>query len=352
MQRLACPHCGFRNLPSRNFCSRCELAVHESGPATFSAEPRPAAAAQDPRPAEDATQILRWAQQQAEQPKPQGDDTALPFTARPTAPWPHDQPLPKTSEVTQAHIPSTATEPQLRIPTAPMRPVAPPEPAAQPLRPTPTPKAHEGVTVAVHASSLAQRAPKTRTVQPVELRRGAAQSAVSAVRGTRPQSAPVRDTVAQQRLLTRPSGRRVALALLLDTALVITLLALFSAVQMLLSAHAAWPVDRPTAFESLAVWLHDARSAARLAALLTATLSLGYCAFAAKLGGSLGQRLAGLRLVDASGNVPGWDAALWHALGAMMGVAAGGAGYIWPLLDRRKRSWASLVSRTELVVHP
>ena len=57
----------------------------------------------------------------------------------------------------------------------------------------------------------------------------------------------------------------------------------------------------------------------------------------------------GLVLVSKEGRPVGWDGAVWHGLGCALSIITLGAGALWPVVDRWHRTWACLLSRTQVV---
>ena len=98
---------------------------------------------------------------------------------------------------------------------------------------------------------------------------------------------------------------------------------------------------RPVQPGSVAAW-------ALFAALLL--VSFGYFGLSWRRGGqTIGMRAWRLRLVDARGDLPRWRALVVRAVVAVLSLAAAGAGFLWSLLDRERRSWHDLASGTRIV---
>lgn len=70
----------------------------------------------------------------------------------------------------------------------------------------------------------------------------------------------------------------------------------------------------------------------------------------ALLGGTLGERAVGLRLVGPDGTPCGPVRALVHGIGAIVGCLPLGLGYTWALLDRERRTLAEHLSGARLIV--
>lgn len=63
---------------------------------------------------------------------------------------------------------------------------------------------------------------------------------------------------------------------------------------------------------------------------------------------TLGMRAWRIRIATEAGDLPGWGRCLVRFLAAFLSAAAAGAGFLWSLLDARKRTWHDLLSRTRL----
>lgn len=70
----------------------------------------------------------------------------------------------------------------------------------------------------------------------------------------------------------------------------------------------------------------------------------------ALLGGTLGERLLGLRLIGPDGDAAGPLRALAHVVGTLLGLALLGLGYAWAAVDLRRQGLAEYASGTLLVV--
>lgn len=69
-------------------------------------------------------------------------------------------------------------------------------------------------------------------------------------------------------------------------------------------------------------------------------------------GQTLGMRAWRVRLVDADGAAPGWKRAGRRFAWSMVSWAALGSGFLWSLVDPRRRTWHDLLSGTRLVHIP
>lgn len=84
-------------------------------------------------------------------------------------------------------------------------------------------------------------------------------------------------------------------------------------------------------------------------------LFAGYLYFAffwTRAGQTLGMRAWRILLVDENGNRPGWRASVIRYLTSIVSWALLGGGFLWILIDHRKRALHDIVSRTRLVVLP
>lgn len=69
-------------------------------------------------------------------------------------------------------------------------------------------------------------------------------------------------------------------------------------------------------------------------------------------GQTLGMRTWRIRLIADDDAAVGLRHALMRYLGALVSLCAAGLGFLWILVDRRRRSWHDLLSGTRLVVLP
>lgn len=88
-------------------------------------------------------------------------------------------------------------------------------------------------------------------------------------------------------------------------------------------------------------------------ALLVAA-TFGYFGLSWKRGGqTLGMRAWRLRLLSADGAATvSWKQILLRSLVAVLSLAAFGLGFLWSLVDRERRSWHDLASKTTIVRLP
>lgn len=78
-----------------------------------------------------------------------------------------------------------------------------------------------------------------------------------------------------------------------------------------------------------------------------------YLAWCWRRGGmTLGMRAWRIRLATGDGAPPGWGACLARFIGALLGAAALGAGWLWCLIDRNRLCWHDRLSGTHPVRDP
>jgi uncharacterized RDD family membrane protein YckC len=81
--------------------------------------------------------------------------------------------------------------------------------------------------------------------------------------------------------------------------------------------------------------------------LLAAVLSLAYFIFFhGSTGRTPGKALVGIEVRTRDGRAITWDRAFLRWLGATIGLACGGMGVFWAIVEPRRRGWADLVSGT------
>jgi len=66
-------------------------------------------------------------------------------------------------------------------------------------------------------------------------------------------------------------------------------------------------------------------------------------------GQTIGMRAWRIRVVDVNGNAISWRHALVRFLAALLSWGAIGAGFLWSLLDRDRRTWHDQLSGTRIV---
>ena len=87
-------------------------------------------------------------------------------------------------------------------------------------------------------------------------------------------------------------------------------------------------------------------------ALTTLTIAGFFCIFWRKSGQTLGMQAWRIKLVDFDGGTPSLPKAVVRCVGAALSMACLGLGYLWCLIDRKKRYWHDYLSRTELILLP
>lgn len=86
-----------------------------------------------------------------------------------------------------------------------------------------------------------------------------------------------------------------------------------------------------------------------LRALLLVVTAAYFVISWARGGQTIGMRAWRLRIVDADGNSLGWLRAILRFVVACVSLLALGVGFVWCLVDRRKRGWHDLAARSVLV---
>ena len=86
--------------------------------------------------------------------------------------------------------------------------------------------------------------------------------------------------------------------------------------------------------------------------VLLATVGLFFCWFWVRSGQTLGMQTWRLRIDDIDGGRISWRQALLRLLVACLSAACLGLGYAWILIDRDKRSWHDIASRSHVVLLP
>lgn len=77
-----------------------------------------------------------------------------------------------------------------------------------------------------------------------------------------------------------------------------------------------------------------------------------FCAFWVKSGQTLGMQAWRIKLVDFEGRVPGLARCVVRCLAAVLSATCFGLGYLWCLVDRRRRYWHDYLSGTEFILVP
>jgi uncharacterized RDD family membrane protein YckC len=156
--------------------------------------------------------------------------------------------------------------------------------------------------------------------------------------------------------IARPKQQKLALALLhqhavahgIDAAVLMAMAWAIGAGLLLLSGH-GYPDSQPTAFENFAIYLARTGSLPLRTIAAAFVLAVVYGGMGALRGVTFGRAVMGLVLVGADGRPVGLGGALWHALGCALSILTLGAGSWWFVVDRSHRTWACLLSRTQVV---
>lgn len=69
-------------------------------------------------------------------------------------------------------------------------------------------------------------------------------------------------------------------------------------------------------------------------------------------GQTLGMKVWKLYLVDTDGQFINWTTAFVRFIAAIFSLAAIGLGFTWILLDRRRRAWHDIISKTQILYVP
>lgn len=85
------------------------------------------------------------------------------------------------------------------------------------------------------------------------------------------------------------------------------------------------------------------------AALVNLTATVTYFSVGNGLGGTLGRRALGLRVIDDSGKAPGIRIGFALVILSTLSRLALGLGYIWMIRDRRKQTWHDKLCGTYVV---
>ncbi|MCB1854849.1 MAG: RDD family protein [Pseudomonadales bacterium] len=82
------------------------------------------------------------------------------------------------------------------------------------------------------------------------------------------------------------------------------------------------------------------------------TVMAFFCWFWLKNGQTLGMQAWRIKLVDFGGGPPSLRQLIIRCLGATLSTACLGLGFLWCLVDRKRRYWHDYLSSTELVLLP
>jgi len=144
-------------------------------------------------------------------------------------------------------------------------------------------------------------------------------------------------TVAEQK--SSPSLLRRLAAMLYDTLLVVSLVAVVNAIALGVLVRATQGNQQVLA-------------PALVQALTTLSIVGFFSIFWITNGQTLGMQAWRLKLVDFHGDSPTAAKALARCFGACLSAACLGLGYLWCLVDHNKRYWHDYISHTELILLP
>jgi uncharacterized RDD family membrane protein YckC len=89
-----------------------------------------------------------------------------------------------------------------------------------------------------------------------------------------------------------------------------------------------------------------------LSSILFIVLYLFFAYFWTRTGQTLGMQVWHIRVQSQSGVSISWSQALLRFMMAWVSILAFGLGYLWVLIDKKKRSWHDIFSMTEVVRIP
>lgn len=84
-------------------------------------------------------------------------------------------------------------------------------------------------------------------------------------------------------------------------------------------------------------------------AFLMMTAAAFFCWFWTHGGQTLGMRAWKIQVVGEKGRAVTWQQAVIRALVALLSTAAFGLGFVWMLVDRRRRTWHDITSATHII---
>lgn len=373
MNEVLCEMCGLRNRPEAATCARCKEPLEIETRIT----PSPFAQA-----ASRTTEKTVVAPRDAGN-TPVGPSIGRSVSQETTRVIAGDLDIPLEARAEPQFAPRARTEPaapargaparpqglptlRSRVPTQPLpaddlraraaRPEAKP-PAARPARPEPAAPVHDQLltaelhppadlprTILMDLDGLAPTAPAPGAAKvPLRDRLAAAAATQEPTTVGAPQWAP---SSAQN--LSRARWHHHLAANAIDGAVALALTLAIAAVCIALGHH-SYPQTRPTAFENLGLWLARSGSQPLRTGLIAATALTAYGVAGALRGATVGRAVMGLVLVARDGRTVPWSGALWHGLGCSLNIITLGAGSLWCVVDRWHRSWACLLSRTQVV---
>jgi uncharacterized RDD family membrane protein YckC len=345
-----CEKCGLKNSSSAQACTRCSAPLEGTTQVTLS-------------PFMQTAIDLPILPTPTPKPRTHAD---LPASARPTAPLPSHaverRPPSGNEEVTRVvqqapQVPANArpepslgdfVRPSVRHPSRAQNAettVAAPIPAKPPSPPMgnkqPGQTMHTLMSRATEAMAPAQMPPSRPSL------RERLSTQATDMFGPNPTDRPVTQAASQHGIVAARL-RQHAAALAIDAVVLTALVWLVCVVGSALGHH-GYPAERPTAFENLALWLARSGSTPLRSLMAAFILVQVYVGVGALRGHTLGRAVMGLVLVNASGRPVGLSGALWHTLGGALTTLAFGGGIFWLVVDNSHRTWASLLSHTQVV---
>lgn len=125
------------------------------------------------------------------------------------------------------------------------------------------------------------------------------------------------------------------------------LLRLLAMLYDLMVLIALWMV---TAAIALAVTRGALDAAHPVYRLVLLAVAAGYLVISWRYSGqTIGMRAWRLRLTGRDGGLPTWSSASLRFAVSIVSLLAGGLGFVWCLIDARKRAWHDIAAGTELV---
>lgn len=344
MNEMVCDICGAKNSLSASRCSRCAEpldAPTQITPSPFAVRgEEPGAKGRFEGVTEQHT--LPHPQPTRRAPQPASSRPTLPATPAPakadpeaTRVVPSDRIVPKEVRTEPALARRELAQPMSRVPTQPLQP-----------RPSTPPPITENLTSLIELTTDAFAPEPALQTKPPLRQRFAKQ--VQAKDIDREPSRPTEVQAPQPSALVRAKPRDHILANTIDAVVLLAATMACGVLATTLSAH-GYPVSRPTAFENAAIWLARSGSLPARIGLMASILAMGYGGLGAYRGMTLGRAALGLVLVNQEGQHVAAGGALWHVLGCALNMVCLGAGTLWALVDRRQRTWACLLSRTQVV---
>jgi uncharacterized RDD family membrane protein YckC len=296
MSQINCPHCGFVNFAISAYCGRCERPLRDASVHTATTVVTAAPLGAPATPAGGTA--IRSA-------PPPARHSTTPPSARPTAPL----------------SPPSVPPPRPTVPTG--------APTGGPLLQRLTPRRTGGATSDSVATppEVATLVPEPRAPAPV------------------PVPMEVDDTV----IPARPAGLpALGAALLIDLSLTLAVGAALAGLEALVfDSH--WPADRTNFWEALAAWMHLHAGTVVRATTVMALFAVGYSAWGAQRGRTLGRAALGLWVLRHTGEPLGWGRAVLRGTLELVSALAFGAGFFWMMVDAQHRSWADVLSGAVVV---